>query len=193
MVRDGARNHAEDPLDNVVEPPVAANRIKIGPRRRAIALWLERLARGRGAAPGPPRDPTRLPGAWPQHTQLLLDEFTALARAATGRGGPADRPTPKKRRRSSRLAAYHRGSADRRPNAAHTRPESTPRPAQTAHPCAPPRSRRTRPSARSGRSRRRWPRTGPSPSGSACARATRSAGTRSGGTGAARSSACKLA
>ena len=53
----------------------------------------------------------------------------------------------------------------------------------------PPRSRPIRRSAPSGRSRRRWPRTGPSPSGSACARATRSAGTRSGGTGAARSSA----
>ena len=46
-------------------------------------------------------------------------------------GGPAD---AKKRRRSSRLAAP---TADRR-NAAHTRPESAPRPAQAAHASSPP-------------------------------------------------------
>ena len=88
----------------------------------------------------------------------------------------------------------HRGSAGRpTPHKAgrtlHTRVARERRAATApSHPSFP-RSRRTRRSARSGRSRRRWPRTGPSPSGSACARATRSAGTRSGGTGAARSSA----
>ena len=120
--------------------------------------------------------------------QKLPDSCARRERAERRAGGPTD---AKKRRRSSRLAAH---TADRRTGQRHvercthaSRENAAPRPRPS--PAAPPRSRRTRPSARSGRSRRRWPRTGPSPSGSACARATRSAGTRSGGTGAARSSA----
>ena len=135
----------------------------------------------------------------PQDTRIaassrkIPDSCGRRERAARRTGGPAG---AKKRRRSSRLAAH---TADRRTGRRHTKPVERCTHASRENPArplrltrrAPPRSRRTRPSARSGRSPRRWPRTGPSPSGSACARATRSAGTRSGGTGAARSSACR--
>ena len=153
------------------------------------SMLLQRLPRG----PRPARMQFR---GYRKTHKLLCDRAKplTLAGAANERsGGPADRPTPKKRRRSSRLAAP---TADRRTGQRHgERCTHASREITRATACLTPRSprsRRTRPSARSGRSRRRWPRTGPSPSGSACARATRSAGTRSGGTGAARSSACKL-
>ena len=72
--------------------------------------------------------------AAPRHELLLhRKQFLTLARAAAERSGPADRRTPKKRRRSSRLAAH---TADRR-NAAHTRPERTPRD-RAPHPPSPP-------------------------------------------------------
>ena len=111
------------------------------------------------------------------HANATRPQDTRTARAARAErrpGGPADAY-----KRDARLRC-----SQHTPN---SREHATPR--ANRSPAFSPRSRRTRRSARSGRSRRRWPRTGPSPSGSACARATRSAGTRSGGTGAARSSA----
>ena len=152
------------------------------------SMLLQRLRRG------PRLAREQLRGPPPRHTNgcvQIPDPCGRRGRAERRTGGPTD---AKKAPPVVASRRPHRGSAHRPTprRTLHTRVlRARPRPAQTAH-ASPPRSRRTRPSARSGRSRRRWPRTGPSPSGSACARATRSAGTRSGGTGAARSSAFKL-
>ena len=138
------------------------------------SLLLQRLRRGPRLAREQFRGPPRATRPCCVIAQIP-DSCGRRERAERQAGGPTN---AQKRRRSAQMHT-------------HLEERDTPRRAPATAPLTrrAPRSRPTRPSARSGRSRRRWPRTGPSPSGSACARATRSAGTRSGGTGAAPSSA----
>ena len=174
---------AHEPVCNETPQSASAGRPQL--------LLLQRLRRG----PRPARVQFRAHRET-HNTAASTRKSLMLAGAATERsGGPADRPTPKappvvaSRRPPPRVGGPADATQKPVERCTHA-PRESDAPATTPLTRrAPPRSRRTRPSARSGRSRRRWPRTGPSPSGSACARATRSAGTRSGGTGAAPSSA----